>query len=110
MNGVQVGDIQAVGHHGPRRRAAARSHRDIVGLGVADKIRHDQEIVHKAHADYHIQLHPKPVLVVLAGVGIAAPETLLAQLFQKTLAVPVPVLRELKFRQVIFAELELHLT
>ena len=110
LDGVQIGDAQAVGDHRTRRRTPARSHRYILALGVADKIRHNEKIVHKTHADNHIQLHPQPVLIVLASVGIAPGKPLLTQLFQIAPAVPLPVRRQLEFRQVIRPELEIKLT
>ena len=56
LHGIHVGDVQAVGHHGPRRRAPARSHRDAVPLGVADEVGDNEEVVHKAHLADHVHL------------------------------------------------------
>ena len=55
-DGVHVGDPQAVGHHGPGPRPAARPHRDAVLLGVADEVGHDEEVIHKAHLPDHAHL------------------------------------------------------
>ena len=56
LHGVHVGDVQAVGHHGARRRAPARPHRDAVSLGVADEVGDNEEVVHKAHLADHVHL------------------------------------------------------
>ena len=53
LHGVQVGDVQTVGHHRPRRRAAPGTHRDAAALGKGDEVGHDEEVVHKAHLADH---------------------------------------------------------
>src|SRR5699024_1286829 len=56
FDGVDVGDVQAVADHTARRAAAAGTDGDAAGLGVADEVRDDEEVVDKAHALYHVQL------------------------------------------------------
>ncbi len=56
FHGVHVGDVQAVGHHGARRRAPAGPHRDAAPFGVADEVGDDEEVVHKAHLADHVHL------------------------------------------------------
>ena len=53
LHRVHIGDVHAVGHHGPGGGAAARTHGDVVALGVADEVGHDEEVVHKAHLADH---------------------------------------------------------
>ena len=108
LQGVDVGDVQAVRHHGPRRRAPARPHGDLLALGIADEVGDDEEIVHEAHLPDHGHLILELLQILRRLVRIAAGEALHAQLLE----VGVPVggaLRELELRQVIGAELELHL-
>ena len=108
LHRVQVGDIQAVGHHGARRRAAPRSHGDTVILGVGDEVGNDEEVVHKAHLPDHAHLVPQ-LLQVLRGLRRVAPaEAVHAQLLK--VGVPVgPAIRQLEVGQVVLAELELHI-
>ena len=101
LHGVDIGDAEAVADHGPRRAAAARSHRDAHAFGVAHEVGHDEEIVGKAHFLDHVLLvfQLAPVFVIIAVPGLVA---LVAQLFQIGKAV-IP-LRQLEFRQVVLAE------
>ena len=56
LHGVDVRDLQAVRHHRSGRAAAPWSHRYSPALGVPHKVRHNEEIVRKAHFLDHIQL------------------------------------------------------
>ena len=108
LHGVHVGDIQAVGHHGPRRRSPARPHRDAVSLGVADEVGDDQKVVHKAHLADHVHLVVE-LFQVLRGLGRVAPgEAVQAQLAEVCLPVG-PALGELEQGQVVLTELKLHI-
>ena len=101
LHGVNIRDTEAVADHGPRRAAAARSHRDTHAFGVAHEVGHDEEIVGKAHFLDHVLLvfQLAPVFVIIAVPGLVA---LVAQLFQIGKAV-IP-LRQLEFRQVVLTE------
>ena len=101
LHGVDIGDAEAVADHGPRRAAAARSHRDAHAFGVAHEVGYDEEIVGKAHFLDHVLLvfQLAPEFVIIAVPGLVA---LVAQLFQIGKAV-IP-LRQLEFRQVVLAE------
>ena len=56
LHGVDVRDLQAVRHHRSGRAAAPWSHRYSPALGVPHKVRHNEEIVRKAHFLDHVQL------------------------------------------------------
>ena len=77
---VDLGDVQRVGHDGPRAAAPPRPHAHAVGLGVVYKVPHDQEIIHIAHGLDHAQL----VFHAVPGVGpvgaVLAQQARLAQL------------------------------
>ena len=107
LHGVHVGDVQAVGHHGPGGGAAARPHGDLVGLGVADEVGDDEEILHKAHPANHGHLVLQLFLVVGAALGIAPGKALAAELLKVGVGVGA-ALGELKFRQVVDPKLEVH--
>ena len=49
FDGVDAGDADAIGAQAPGPRAPPRPHRDIVVLGVLDKIMDDQVIIHVSH-------------------------------------------------------------
>ena len=107
LHGVQVGDVQAVGHHGPRRRAPPRPHGDAVALGVGDEVGDDEEVVHKAHLADHVHLIAQLVQILLGLGGVAPAEAVHAQLLE--VGVPIgPPLGQLEVGQVVLAELELH--
>ena len=44
VQGIDVGNLQAVGHEAAGRRAAARAHRDLALACVADEVPDDQEV------------------------------------------------------------------
>ena len=103
---VDVGDVEAVGHHGPRRRASARSHGDLLASGVGDKIRHDEEIIHIAHFLDHGHLIFQTFPVARRVVGIALGIAVAAQLGKPAPA--VIALGVLEGRQMVLAKGELH--
>ena len=49
LQGIDVGDLQAVGHQGARPRAAAGPHRDALFLRVVDEVPDDEEVAREAH-------------------------------------------------------------
>ena len=108
LDGVHVGDAQAVGHHGPGPGAAARAHRDAVFLGIADEVGHNEEVVHKPHLADDPHLHPQPVLQLLPAVRITQGKALPAQLFKIGIPVRLPP-GQLELGQVVGAEVEVHI-
>ncbi len=108
LHGVHVGDFQAVAHDASRRRAAARPHGDAVFLGVADEVGDDEEVVHKPHLadDPHLVAQPLPVLRQHLLVPPLQPR--LTDVLKVVPAVGIP-LRQLELRQVVLAELKVHL-
>ena len=109
LHGVNVGDIQAVGHHGPRSGTTPRAHGNALALGVADEVGDDEEVVHKAHAANHVHLHLQPLLVLLPGPRVPLLEALAAQALKIGVPVRLPF-RQLERRQVVDSKLEVHLT
>ena len=107
LHGVYVGDVHAVGHHAARAAAAPRADGDVVVLGVLGEVGHDEEVIHKAHLADHVHLVFQTLAVLLRLVGVAAAEAVSAQLFKP--AVSVVALGIFEFRQVIGAELKVHL-
>ena len=59
FDGIDVRDVQAVGNHTARRTAAPWPDGDAVAFGIADKIRHDEEVIHKPHFADHLELISK---------------------------------------------------
>ncbi len=108
LDGVHIGDAQAVGHHGPGPGTAPRSHRDALSLGVADEVGHDEEVVHKAHLPDDAHLHAQTAAQILAAVRIALVKALPAQRFKVGVAVGFP-LGQFELGQVVSAELEFHI-
>ena len=76
---VEIGDAQRVGHDRPRRRAAARPHRDAVGLGEAHEVPDDQEVVREAHLADRLELELEPVAHALLDRAVALEHALLAE-------------------------------
>ena len=68
LDGIDVGDIEAIGDQAARSGAPAGSDGDIVGLGVTDEIGDDEEISGKARLLDNGQLIIEPVLVPLLQV------------------------------------------
>ena len=107
LDRVHVRDVQAVGHHAARRAAAAGAHGDAVSLGVADEVRDDEEVVHKAHLPDHVELILQ-LLVHLGASGKTLGKAPFAELFQIGIAVRLPF-GKLEAGQVIVAELEVEM-
>ena len=106
FHGVDVGDVQAVGHHRPGGATAPRPDRNIHALGVAHKVRHDEEIVRKAHLLDHVQLIVQLLAVFRLRIAVPPREALLAQLPQiRGRVIPI---RQLESRQVVLTEGEFH--
>ena len=97
--------MQAVGHNAARGAAAPGADGDAVSLGVADEVRNDQKVIHKAHAVDDIELIFK-LGVYLGPVGKALGKAPFAQLFKVLIAVGLS-LGELEARQEIVPELEI---
>ena len=106
LHGVDLGNIQAVGHHAARGAAAAGAHRDPGLLCVVHKVGHDQEIIGEAHFFDHIQLIIQ-LLAAFGPIGIFFGKAAAAQLPEVCLGIVAR--RQLEFRQVIFAEGEFHI-
>ena len=68
---VDVGDAQRVGHERAGGRAAARADADAVGLGEADEVPDDQEVVGEAHLADRLELELEPVAAARVSVAVA---------------------------------------
>ena len=79
FQGIQLGDIQTVGDNRASAAAAARAHHDVLLPRKADKIPHNQEIIHKAHAENDIQLIFQALDGCLGIVGIPRMQPLKTQ-------------------------------
>ena len=106
FNGVNIGDAQAIGHHAACGAASARADGYLLTLGIADKVRDDEEIIDKAHLLYHGKLIVKLLSDLVSVGGIAFCKALVAQLFKISVAVRFTV-GELKARQLVVAELKI---
>ena len=56
LHGVDIRDLQTVGHHGACGGAAPRPYRDVYALGVAHEVGHDEEVIGEPHLFDHVQL------------------------------------------------------
>ena len=63
LDGVQVGDLEGIGHQGAGAGAAPRSHWDVVVLGPLDEIGHDQEVAGETHLVDDSQLQLQAVVI-----------------------------------------------
>ena len=70
VDGIQVRDLQHIGHQRPRPRATTRAHRAAIVLGPVDEVSHDQEVAGKAHLQNDAQLKLQ-TLHVLRTLGVA---------------------------------------
>ena len=83
LQGIDLGDLQAVGDHRTRRRAPARSGPDATVARLADQVPDDQEVGLKAHLPDHSQLVPDPLGDFGGSLGpVAAPGAAPHQFFQ----------------------------
>ena len=102
LHGINVRNMQAIGHHAACRAAAAGAHGNTRAFGIADKVRHDQKVIGKAHALDHVQLVCKLLAVALLSRTIALGKTVIAQLAQ--VGTGIVAIRRFELRQVVFTE------
>ena len=106
LNGVQLGDVQAVGHDAGRAAAAPGADHDAAVLGELHKVPDDEEVIHIPHLGNDPQLVLQPLPGYGVGGGIALGEALLHQLAQQGIA-GFP-LGHGKVRQVHGVEVKVH--
>ena len=82
LHGIDVGDMQAVGHHGAGGTAAAGTDGDARLPGIAHKVGHDEEIVRKAHLLDHGQFIFQLLPVIRLLIAVALGKALVTQLAQ----------------------------
>ena len=102
LHGVNVGNMQAVGHHGAGGAAAAGTDGDPRLPGIAHKVGHDEKIVRKAHLLDHGQLVFQLLPVIRLLVAVALGKSLVTQLAQ--IGGGIVAGRQLEFRQMVLAE------
>ena len=107
FHGVNVRDVQAVGHHASGGGAAAGTYGDAHTLSIADKVGDDKKIVRKAHFLDHIQLVNKLLAVALLLRSVPLGKALVAELAQ--VGGRIEARGQLELRQVILAEGEVQL-
>ena len=104
---IDICDVQAVGYYAARRTAAAGTHGDTVALGIADKVRHDEEVIHKAHFLDHFKL-VRELGTDFRTVREALCKAGLAEFAEIGIAVRLPG-GELEAGQLVVAELEIEI-
>ena len=84
LDGVNLGDAQAVGHHRAGRRATSRPHHHVELLARrVDEVLHDEEVAGESHGLHHMQLKLHALGHLLGdGVAIEAARTVVRQLGQ----------------------------
>ena len=107
FHGVHIGDGQTIGYHRACRRTSPGAYRNAPALSIPNKIGDNQKIVYKSHLPDDTHLIGQPLLIAFWMVRITAGKALLAQLLEVGVPIGVP-LRQLELRQVISAELEVH--
>ena len=101
LHRVNVGDVEAVADHRPRRAAPPGPHGDSGIPGEAHKIGDNEEVVREAHLFNHVLLVLQlcPVAAVLTVPGLIA---LVTELFE--IGKTVVSRGQLELRQMVFAE------
>ena len=107
LHRVDIGDMQAVGHHGTCGAASSRANGNARLTGIAHEVRHDKEIVGKAHFLDHVQLVFQLLAVGCLFLAVAALEALGAQLAE--IRGGIVAGRQLEFRQMVLAKGEFQL-
>ena len=102
---LNVCDRKAVGNDAARGAAAPRADGDTDTLGVADKVRHNEKVVDKAHALDHILLIFELRALLVRPLAIALGKAVRAEFFE--VSERGVALGHLEFRQVVLAEGEL---
>ena len=102
---LDVCDRQAVRNDTACRAAAPRADGDADALGVADKVRHDEEVVDKAHTLDHVLLVFELRALLVRPLAVALGKAVRAELFE--VREGGVALGHLEFRQVVLAEREL---
>ncbi len=107
LDGVNIRDAQAVGHHAAGGGAAAGSHGDARLPGKADKVGDNEEVVGEAHLLNHVQLVVQLPAVLRVLPPVAVREPLIAQ--GADIGPGGLPLRDPELRQVVLAEGELQI-
>ena len=118
FEGVEIGDLQRVGHQRTGAGTTPGADRDIVPLGPLDEVHDDEEIAREAHLDDDLELGLQPLVIGLAVQGFAGWQPGL----QKLQPFLQPLARHLaeeavggmslgyrEFRQVVLAQGQAHI-
>ena len=101
---IYIGDAHAVRYYASCRRATARSHGDIMSLGIVDIVPDYEEVVHIAHLPDDLQLIGKALLKLLISLRIASLKALTAQRLKIFKGIRI-LLGDDIFRQLCHSEL-----
>ena len=82
LHGVDVRDLQTVGHHGACGGAAPRPYRNVHALGVAHEVGHDEEVIGEPHLFDHVQLIVQLLAIVRPAAAVPLDKPLVTQLPQ----------------------------
>ena len=106
-DGIDVGDVQAVGDDASCGGSSPGAHRNVVFSGVVDEIPDDQEVVHIAHLPDNIQFVIHSFFQRPVVFGVTLLQARIAQLVQ--IAPGIVSGRNLEMGQFRDAELDLHM-
>ena len=110
LDGVQVGDPEAVGHRTARRAPPARADPDVPATGVADEVPRDQKVRREAHLANRGEFVGQTLDdLVLQQVTPPLAGPLEGQVLEVGVG-PVEPLGDREVGQLRVAELDLHLT
>ena len=65
-NGIQIGNLEGIGHQGTGTGAPPRPHRHFVILAPLNEVGNDQKVAGKSHLVDDIQLEFEPVIILFA--------------------------------------------
>ena len=105
LDGVDLGDVEAVGGERACGRAAAGADRDAVLLRELDEVPDDQEVVGEAHLLDRLELELEPLLDLRRHVVVALLQAFFAELDE--VVERVAAFRDRELRQPDLAELDL---
>ena len=107
LHRIDLRDVERIRDHRTRGASAPGADGDARLFCKVDKVRHDQEVVGKAHLLDHVNLIVQLLPVFRVLFAIALGKALGAKLFQ--VCQRVISRRELEFRKVIFSKREFHI-
>ena len=107
-HGVNVRNIEAIGHHRACGTASSRADGNAAILSITDKVGDNEEIVGKAHLLDHLDLVGKLGAIFLLLSAVAIHKALVAELAK--IGGRIKTGRQGEFRQVVLAEGKFQIT